>query len=164
VSKGISDSLNARIKTGLRSSVLQELRARRTRWRSACSISPSTPARASPPMPSAATAPGWPWAVMSALKGNAKPNAIKAIDELLTSPEFQHMASRRRHAQAGVGEAVRSFAYSKAFTKFARAVGNPRELSNRERWVLQALQVRNNGDHALQHWRAEFHQRLPASR
>jgi hypothetical protein len=144
VSKGISDSLNARIKTGLRSSVLQELQG-----------APDTLAvrlfdlakHAGKGLAADAVGghgAGLAMGVMSALKGNAKPNAVKAIDELLTSPEFQHLAATAGTARQQ--ETVRAFAYSKAFTKFARAVGNPRELSNRERWVLDALQTRNNLD------------------
>jgi hypothetical protein len=144
VSKGISDSLNARIKTGLRSSVLQELEG-----------APDTLAQRLFELAKHAGkgiavdavgghGAGLAMGLMSAIKGNAKPNAIKAIDELLTSPEFQQLASAGGTPKQA--EAVRSFAYSKAFTKFARAVGNPRELSNRERWVLQALQTRNNTD------------------
>lgn len=142
VSKGISDSLNARIKTGLRSSVLQELQG-----------APDTLAlrlfdlakHAGKGLAADAVGghgAGLAMGLFSALKGNAKPNAVKAIDELLTSPEFQHLAATTGTPQQA--EAVRRFAYSKAFTKFARAVGNPRELSNRERWVLQAMQARDN--------------------
>src|SRR6185369_8253976 len=83
--------------------------------------------------------------LFSALKGGAKPSAVKAIDEMLTSPEFMQLASSAA-GSAQQQTAVRAFAYSKAFTKFARAIGQPRELSNRERWVMQALQAQNNAD------------------
>lgn len=41
-------------------------------------------------------------------------------------------------------KAARALASSKAFTRFARAVGQPRELSNRERWVMSSMQAARN--------------------
>jgi hypothetical protein len=79
--------------------------------------------------------------LMSALKGSNKSNAMKAIDELLVSPEFSDLAKKAGTPQQA--QAVRSLAYSKQFTRFIRAVGQPRELSNRERWILSAMQAQN---------------------
>jgi hypothetical protein len=140
VSKGISDSLAARIKTGLRSSVLEEMKAPDTVAARLFELAKHAGKGLAADAVGGHGA-GLAMAAVSAIKGNAKPQALKAIDELLTSPEFQHMAATAGTARQE--QTVRAFAYSKAFTKFARAVGNPRELSNRERWVLLALQTRN---------------------
>jgi hypothetical protein len=65
---------------------------------------------------------------------------MKAVDDLLASPEFAQAVS-----QASQGNVSR-LAYSKPFTKFVRVVGNPKELSNRERWILQTLEAQNQGN------------------
>lgn len=88
----------------------------------------------------ASGAPGLASALMSATARN-KPSILKAADQLISSPEF--LALVRAAGTPKEAAAVRAFAYSKAFTRFLRAIGQPRELSNRERWVLQALQAQN---------------------
>ncbi len=141
VSKGISDSLAARIKTGLRSSVMEELgNAPDTLATRLFDVAKGAGKGLAVDTMGGHGA-GLAMGLFSAINGTAKPNAIKAIDELLVSPEFQQLASSV--GTPAQEQAVRSFAYSKLFTKFARAVGNPRELSNRERWVLQALESGN---------------------
>lgn len=148
VSRGISDSLNARISTGLRSSVLEELKG-----------APDTLAgrlfdvakHAGKGLAADAVGghgAGLAMGVFSALKGTAKPNAIKALDELLTSPEFLNLA--RSQKTPGEPKAIKEFALSKAFNKFSAAVGKAPELSNRERFVLNALQEShaNGGENA----------------
>lgn len=84
--------------------------------------------------------PGIGAAVASALSKGAKPNAIKAADALIASPEFAQLARQGGNQAAK----VRQFAYSKPFTRYVRAVGSPRSMENREKWVLQVLQGRNN--------------------
>ena len=64
-----------------------------------------------------------------------------AYDALIASPEFLRAAKVAGTPQQSA--AVRSFAYSKQFTPFRRAVGTPREMGNRERWVLQAIEAKN---------------------
>lgn len=68
----------------------------------------------------------------------AKPSVIKAADALIISPEFIQLTKQPTAANA------KRFAGSEQFSKFVRAAGNPREMSNRERWVLQAVQAKNN--------------------
>ncbi len=80
-------------------------------------------------------------AVDSALTQGNKSAAIKAADALMGSPEFIQMAKTAGTAEAK--EAAARLAYSKPFTKFVRALGNPKELSNRERWILQAMEAQN---------------------
>jgi hypothetical protein len=86
--------------------------------------------------------PGVGAAIASALSRGAKPSAIKAADALIASPEFQQAVK-----QAATGEtkqAALRLAYSKPFTKFVRAVGSPKEMTNRERWIMQALEANSN--------------------
>ncbi len=85
--------------------------------------------------------PGVGAALASALTKGARPAADRAVDALIASPEFLRAA--KAAGTPAQPAAVRSFAYSKPFTLFVRAVGAPRELSNRERWVLQAIEARN---------------------
>lgn len=80
-------------------------------------------------------------AVDSALTQGGKTSAIKAADTLLGSPEFVQMA--KAAGTPAAKEAAARLAYSRPFTKFVRAVGAPKELSNRERWILQTLEAQN---------------------
>jgi len=141
VSKGISDSMNARIKTGLRSSVLEEMKAPDTLASRLFDMAKHAGKGLAADAVGGHGA-GVAMGVFSALRGGAKPSAIKAIDELLTSPEFMQLA--RNAGTTSQASAVRSLAFSKGFNKFARAVGNPREMSNRERWIANAMQSQNN--------------------
>jgi hypothetical protein len=88
--------------------------------------------------------PGFGVAIASALTRGAKPSAIKAADALIVSPEFQQALK-----QAATGETKQAslrLAYSKPFTKFVRAIGNPKEMTNRERWIMQALEANTNNN------------------
>jgi hypothetical protein len=85
--------------------------------------------------------PGLASALASATMVN-KPAIVQAADRLITSPEF--IAAARAAGTPQQAGAVRALAQSKDFTRFVRAIGQPRELSNRERWVLQAMQARSN--------------------
>lgn len=78
-------------------------------------------------------------AVSSALAKGAKPKALQAADQLISSPDFIQMAR-----QGGNAAALRRFAYSKAMNRYARALGNPRDMSDRERWVISAIQAQNS--------------------
>ncbi len=89
--------------------------------------------------------PGFASALQTALNQN-RPTIAQAADRLITSPEFIALVRAQARDGATAGErqaAARRFAYSRPFARFARALGNPRAMSNRERWVLQALQARN---------------------
>lgn len=141
VSKGISAASRERITTGRIQAVAEEFkgpdnlaaRLYDTAKRSAVGAAAGTTA-------GAVMGPGVGAAVASALTRGAKPNAIKAADALIASPEFAQLARRGGNEAAK----VRRFAYSQPFTRYVRAVGSPRELSNREKWVLQVMQGRNN--------------------
>lgn len=88
-----------------------------------------------------AGAPGLASALASATM-TGKPSIMQAADRLIASPEF--IAAARAAGTKQQAAAARALAYSKPFTRFVRAIGQPRELSNRERWVMQAMQARNN--------------------
>jgi Transglycosylase SLT domain len=141
VSKGISAASRERITTGRIQAVMDEFkgpdnlagRLYETAKRSALSAGAGTAA-------GAVMGPGVGAAVASALARGAKPNAIKAADALIASPEFAQLARQGGNEAAK----VRRFAYSQSFTRYVRAVGSPRELSNREKWVMQVMQGRNN--------------------
>jgi hypothetical protein len=79
-------------------------------------------------------------ALTSALVGG-KTNALKAADALLASPDFR--AAAMAGASGDTKAAAQKIAYSKPFLQFVRAVGNPREMTNKEQWVMKALQKRN---------------------
>jgi len=81
--------------------------------------------------------PGIGAAVASALSRGAKQSSVKAADALIASPEFQQAV--KQAAKGKTKQAAVRLAYSKPFTKFVRAVGSPKEMTNRERWILQAL-------------------------
>ncbi len=88
----------------------------------------------------ASGAPGLASALMSATMKN-KPSIVQAADKLITSPEF--VASVRAQGTPAAASAVTRLSVSKPFTTFYRAVGAPREMSNRERWILNAMQTQN---------------------
>jgi hypothetical protein len=79
-------------------------------------------------------------ALTSALVGG-KTNALKAADALLASPDFR--AAAMAGASGDTKAAAQKIAYSKPFLQFVRSVGNPREMTNKEQWVMKALQKRN---------------------
>lgn len=82
-------------------------------------------------------------AFLSALKGaSAKPNALKAVDALISSPEFKQ--ATQDIASGAKATAVPKIAYSKPFIRVVRALGNPREMSDKEKWINEALQTSNN--------------------
>lgn len=144
VSKGINMATRERITTGRIQAVRDELQgadslignlyhlAKRSSVGAAAELV-TTPLGA----PGAGMAAG----IASALT-KGKPNAMKAVDALISSPEFA--AAIKQVANDPTGAATR-LAYSKPFTKFVRAVGNPKELSNRERWIMQILEAQNQG-------------------
>lgn len=88
-------------------------------------------------MGSTAGAPGLASALASATMRN-RPSILQAADALIASPEF--IAAAKAAGTPSQQKAAAALAYSKPFTKFVRAVGNPETMTDRERWVLQAMQ------------------------
>lgn len=80
-------------------------------------------------------------AIASALTKGAKTPAAEAIDKLIVSPEFAQLA--KTPAGAAREAAAKRLSRSQAFRRFVAAAGSPRELSNKERWILQSMQARN---------------------
>jgi hypothetical protein len=97
------------------------------------------------PIEAATTAVGLPGAgiasgLTAALSKGVKPQVIKAADELIASPDFQRLAiegANKTPSQA----TVRAVARSAAFQRFAEAAKMPREMSWRERWLVQSMQA-----------------------
>ena len=82
----------------------------------------------------------------AALAKGARPEALKAADELIASPQFQRLVLERATMDEPTKETVRRVALSVPFRKFADAVKMPRELSWRERWILKAMQTQSQFD------------------
>lgn len=144
VSRGVSLATRERITTGRIQAVQQELQGADTLMSNLYGLAKR--AAVGVPAEAAATAVGMPGAGLSAGIASAltkgKPNALKAADTLISSPEFIQAAKAAGTPQQGA--AARALAYSRPFTKFVRAVGAPREMSNRERWILNAMQAHRN--------------------
>lgn len=144
VSRGIRNATRERITTGRIQAVQQELQGADTLMsnlyglakRAAVGV-PAEAATSAIGLPGAGIASG----IASALT-KGKPNALKAADALISSPEFLQAAKAAGNPQQA--QATRALAYSKPFTKFVRAVGAPREMSNRERWIVNAMQAHIN--------------------
>lgn len=143
VSRGIRLATRERITTGRIQAVQEEIRGADTLLsnlygvakRAAVGI-PAEAATSAVGLPGAGIAAG----ITSALT-KGKPNTMKSVDSLLSSPEFIDLA--KKAGKPGEQAAARRFANSRRFMRFVRAAGSPRELSNRERWVLQSLQAQN---------------------
>jgi hypothetical protein len=91
-------------------------------------------------------APGLASALQSAVSAN-KPTVMQAADKLITSPEFVEAVTKAGTQQAL--PAARSLAHSRDFNRFMRALGQPREMRDRERWILQVLQAQNQNQPTL---------------
>lgn len=142
VSRGVSSATRERITTGRIQAVQQELQGADSLManiyglakRAAVGI-PAEAATSAVGLPGAGIASG----IASALT-KGKPNALKAADALISSPEFIQATKQAGQQQEA---AVRALAESKPFQRFVRALGAPQELNNAQRWVLNALQANN---------------------
>lgn len=142
VTNGISKASKERILTGRIQAVQQELQGADGLMASLYSVAKRSAIGV--PVEVATTAVGLPGAgisasVASALTKGTKPSALKAADELIASPEF--LQAVKQAATPGAKTAARKFAYSRPFTKLYEALGKPAEMSDREQWVMRALQT-----------------------
>ena len=141
VSKSISLATKERITTGRIQAVTDELKGADSLLGNIYSLAKRSAAGAAAEV--VTTPLGMPGAGISASIASAltkgKPSALKAADALISSPEF--VESVKQAAKGNTKQAALKLAYSKPFIKFARAVGNPKEMSNRERWILQAIEA-----------------------
>jgi hypothetical protein len=139
VSKGISDATRERITTGRIMAVSEQLRGADTLMGNLFDLAKRSSVGAVAEV--GTTAAGMPGTGLAAGIASAltkgKPNAMKAADALISSPEF--LAA----ARSGSPAAVRRLALSKAFADYRRALKNPRELSNPEKWIQDALLTNN---------------------
>lgn len=139
VSKGISDATRERITTGRIMAVSDQLRGADTLMGNLYDLAKRSSVGAVAEV--GTTAAGMPGTGLAAGIASAltkgKPNAMKAADALISSPEF--LAA----ARSGSPAAVRRLALSKAFSDYRRALKNPRELSNPEKWIQRALLTNN---------------------
>lgn len=139
VSKSIGLATKERITTGRIQAVKDELNGGDSLIGNIYSLAKRSAAGAAS---EAITTPlGMPGAGISASIASAlakgKPNALKAADALIASPEFNEAV--KQAAKGNAKQAASKLAYTKPFIKFARAVGNPKELTNRERWIVSAI-------------------------
>ncbi len=147
VSKSISLATKERITTGRIQAVADELKGADSLLGNIYSLAKRSAVGAAAEV--VTTPLGMPGAGISASIASAltkgKPSALKAADALISSPEF--VESVKQAAKGNTKQAALKLAYSKPFIKFARAVGNPKEMSNRERWILQAIEASSSNQH-----------------
>jgi hypothetical protein len=77
-------------------------------------------------------------AVASALTKDKTPRQ-KAADALLSSQEF--LQASRLASQGQTDAAANSLARSRAFTKFAKEMGMPKEMGWKTQWILRSMQT-----------------------
>lgn len=141
VSSGISAATRERITTGRIQAVQQEIQGADTLMANIYGVAKR--AAVGIPAEAAATAAGLPGAGISAGIASAltkgKPNALKAADALISSPEFA--AAIRSSGSESASSAAKQLARSGAFRRFYMAAKQPRELSQPERWILSSMQA-----------------------
>jgi hypothetical protein len=76
--------------------------------------------------------------VASALTKDKTPRQ-KAADALLSSPEF--LQASKLASQGQTDAAANSLARSRAFTKFAKEMGMPKEMGWKTQWILRSMQT-----------------------
>lgn len=141
VSKGVSAATRERITTGRIMAVSEELRNADSLMGRVYDVAKRSASGLAAEM---VTAPlGMPGAGLAAGIASAltrgKPNAMKAADALINSPEFR--AAARNSTKTNITR----LAQSGKFTAFVRASKNPGELSSREKWIAQSLQAKKDG-------------------
>lgn len=149
VSNNVRKATRERITTGRIQAVQQELQGADTLLSNIFNVAKR--AAIGIPAEAATTAVGLPGAgiasgLTAALSKGVKPEVLKAADELITSPEFQRLAVEGATKTNPSQSTIRSVALSAAFRRFADAAKMPRELSWRERWLVQSMQAAGQFD------------------
>lgn len=141
VSKGVSDSLNRRIKTGAVGTVKAELLGKETLVDNLYTLARRTAAGAAAEV--IATPLGMPGAGITAAfasaLGRGKSKALSAVDQLIASPEFAHLV----RSEPGSREAVlaaKKVAKSKPFVELAKASKSSVLIKHGDAWLLQNMQ------------------------
>jgi hypothetical protein len=144
VSSNVSKATRERITTGRIQAVQQELQGADTLLANIYGIAkraaiglPIEAATTSVGLPGAGIASG-----LTAALTKGKPNTLKAADDLIASPEFQRLAVETVKTNNQPSKAaIKAVLISKSFKKFADEVKLPREMSARERFIVQSLQA-----------------------
>jgi len=149
VSSNVSKATRERITTGRIQAVQQEIQGADTLLANIYGIAkraaiglPIEAATTSVGLPGAGIASG-----LTAALTRGKPNTLKAADDLISSPEFQRLAVETVKTNNQPSKAaIRAVLISKSFKKFADEVKLPREMSARERFIVQSLQAERQFD------------------
>lgn len=149
VSNNVRKATRERITTGRIQAVQQELQGADTLLSNIFNVAKR--AAIGIPAEAATTAVGLPGAgiasgLTAALSKGVKPEVLKAADELISSPEFQRLAVEGATKTNPSQSTIRSVALSAAFRRFADAAKMPREMSWRERWLVQSMQAAGQFD------------------
>jgi len=149
VSNNVRKATRERITTGRIQAVQQELQGTDSLLSNVFNVAKR--AAIGIPAEAATTAVGLPGAgiasgLTAALSKGVKPEVLKAADELIASPEFQRLAVEGATKTTPSQSTIRSVALSAAFRRFADAAKMPRELSWRERWLVQSMQAAGQFD------------------
>lgn len=149
VSNNVRKATRERITTGRIQAVQQELQNTDSLLSNVFNVAKR--AAIGIPAEAATTAVGLPGAgiasgLTAALSKGVKPEVLKAADELISSPEFQRLAVEGATKTNPSQATIRSVALSAAFRRFADAAKMPRELSWRERWLVQSMQAAGQFD------------------
>jgi len=149
VSNNVRKATRERITTGRIQAVQQELQGTDSLLSNVFNVAKR--AAIGIPAEAATTAVGLPGAgiasgLTAALSKGVKPEVLKAADELISSPEFQRLAVEGATKTNPSQSTIRSVALSAAFRRFADAAKMPRELSWRERWLVQSMQAAGQFD------------------
>jgi hypothetical protein len=143
VSKGIAAASRERITTGRLQSVVEELRGTDTLVTKLYELAGvASKALAAEGVSTTAGLPGAGVAsvVTSALM-KQKTDVLKAVDAVIASQEFMKLAARYQATGAVDRGLVKRLAYSQAMRKLAKELGTSQALSDRERFILSALQA-----------------------
>lgn len=149
VASNVSKATRERITTGRIQAVQQELQGADNLLTNIYGVAKR--AAVGLPIEAATTAVGLPGAGiasgLAAALTKAKPGALKAADELISSPEFQRLAVETVSTGNQPSKAtVKAVLMSQSFQKFADAVKLPREMSAREKFIVQSLQAQEQFD------------------
>jgi hypothetical protein len=149
VSNNVRKATRERITTGRIQAVQQEIQGADTLLSNIFNVAKR--AAIGIPAEAATTAIGLPGAgiasgLTAALSKGVKSDVLKAADDLISSPEFQRLAVEGATKTTPNQATVRSVALSAAFKRFADAAKMPRELSWREKWLVQSMQAAGQFD------------------
>lgn len=149
VSSNVSKATRERITTGRIQAVQQELQGADNMLSNIYGLAKR--AAVGVPIEAATSLVGLPGAGiasgLTAALTKGKTNALKAADDLIASPEFQRLAVEAVSTNSNPSKAtVKAVLMSQSFQKFADAVKLPREISAREKFIVQSLQAQEQFD------------------